>query len=118
MCIRDKYTRRPDSQTAGCYTLESLQGSYGVVVNYDVNLAMGLQPEYLDGLGNLRRTGINNQPLTGSTTGERTIGNVTSSGTYVVNCNGSGTITRVVTRCLLYTSPSPRDRTRSRMPSS
>jgi len=63
-----------------------------------VNLAMGLQPEYLDGLGNLWRTGINNQPLTGSTTGERTIGNVTSSGTYVVNCNGSGTITRVVTR--------------------
>ena len=63
-----KYTRRPDSQTAGCYTLESLQGSYGVVVNYDVNLAMGLQPEYLDGLGNLWRTGINNQPLTGSTT--------------------------------------------------
>ena len=93
-----KYTRRPDSQTAGCYTLESLQGSYGVVVNYDVNLAMGLQPEYLDGLGNLGRTGINNQPLTGSTTGERTIGNVTSLGTYVVNCNGSGTITRVVTR--------------------
>jgi hypothetical protein len=93
-----KYTRRPDPQTAGCYTLESLQGSYGVVVNYDVNLALGLQPETLDGLGNLWRTGVNNQPLAGSTTGERTIGNVTSSGTYVVNCNGSGTITRVVTR--------------------
>ncbi len=93
-----KYTRRPDSTTAGCYTLESLQGSYGVVVNYDSNLAMGLQPEYLDGLGNLRRTGINNQPVAGSTTGDRTVGNVTSTGTYVVNCNGSGTITRMVTK--------------------
>lgn len=93
-----KYTRRPNPQTAGCYSLESLQGSYGVVVNYGVNLALGLQPETLDGKGNLSRTGVNNQPTAGSATGERTIGNVTSTGTYTVDCDGRGTITRLVTR--------------------
>ena len=31
---------------------------------------------------------------------------------------GGGTLTNVTPTCLLYTSPSPRDRTRSRMPSS
>ena len=30
----------------------------------------------------------------------------------------SGTAINLIKRCLLYTSPSPRDRTRSRMPSS
>jgi len=69
-----------------------------VTVQYGANLAMGLQPETLDGEGNLFRAGINNQPLAGSPTGERTVGNVTSRGTYEVNCNGTGTITRSVTR--------------------
>ena len=32
--------------------------------------------------------------------------------------SGSGTVELVYDPCLLYTSPSPRDRTRSRMPSS
>ena len=84
--------------TAGCYTLDSLQGSYGVVVTYGANVALGLQPEVLDGRGNLTRTGINNQPTVGSATGARTVANVTSTGTYSVNCNGTGTITRLVTR--------------------
>ncbi|MBL0156940.1 MAG: hypothetical protein IPP47_07520 [Bryobacterales bacterium] len=86
------------AQGIGCYTLASLQGNYAVVVNYGANVALGLQPETLDGQGNLSRTGINNQPTAGSTTGARTISNVTSTGTYTVNCNGSGTITRLVTR--------------------
>ena len=37
------------------------------------------------------------------------------------SCDGGPTITTIITPthiCLLYTSPSPRDRTRSRMPSS
>jgi len=93
-----KHTRRPDTQTAGCYSLESLQGTYAVIVNYDVNAAMALQREYLDGEGNLWRTGPNNQPVAGSPTGQRTIGQVTSAGTYTVECSGRGTITRVVTR--------------------
>jgi len=90
--------RRPDPRPGQCYTLESLQGNYAVTVQYGANLAMGLQPEILDGEGNLFRAGINNQPLAGSPTAERTVGNVTSRGTYAVNCNGTGTITRLVTR--------------------
>jgi hypothetical protein len=92
------FTMRPEDPNTGCYTAESLQGSYAVSVMYGANVAEGLQAEILDGLGNLSRTGINNQPLAGSTSGERTIGNVTSIGTYTVNCNGTGAITRVVTR--------------------
>lgn len=91
------YTRRADGPS-DCYTRDSLRGWYGVVVNYDVNLAMGLQPEWLDGQGNLTRTGINNQPVAGSPTGDRAVGNVTSRGTYTVNCNGIGEITRIVSR--------------------
>lgn len=81
-----------------CYTVESLQGSYGVVITYGANVALGLQAESLDGRGNLTRTGINNQPVVGSATGDRTIANVISNGTYTVNCNGTGTINRIVTR--------------------
>lgn len=81
-----------------CYTVESLQGSYGVVITYGANVAFGLQAETLDGRGNLTRTGINNQPVVGSPTGQRTVSNVTSNGTYTVNCNGTGTINRIVTR--------------------
>ena len=92
--LKRQYTRRPN----GCFTQESLQGSYGVQVYYDVNLALGLQAETLDGKGHLFRTGVLNQPDTKSPTGARLVGNVTSEGTYSVNCNGSGTISRVVTR--------------------
>jgi hypothetical protein len=81
-----------------CFTLASLQGSYSVIVNYGANVALGLQTEYLDGNGNLTRTGILNQPTVGSTTGARTIGTVTSTGTYTVNCDGTGTIIRIVTK--------------------
>ena len=90
-------TLRPDTGTA-CYTLESLQGSYGVANSYGAHVALGLQAEILDGRGNLTRTGFLNQPTAGSPTGARTIGTVTSRGTYTVNCNGMGTITRLVTR--------------------
>ena len=92
------HTLRPNAQNIGCYTQESLQGSYAVAVTYGANVALGLQAESLDGKGNLTRTGINNQPTAGSTTGQRTIAIVTSTGTYTVNCNGTGTITRMVTR--------------------
>lgn len=80
-----------------CYTLSSLQGSYAVVNTYGAHVALGIQAEVLDGNGNLTRTGILNQPTAGSTTGARTIVTVTSVGTYTVNCDGSGTIRRVIT---------------------
>jgi hypothetical protein len=84
--------------TTCAYTAASLQGSYAVLVNYGASVAIGLQTEVLDGKGNLTRTGVLNQPTVGSATGARTIGTVTSTGTYTVNCNGTGTITRVVTK--------------------
>ena len=80
------------------YTLASLQGSYAVLVNYGAAVALGVQAQSLDGKGNLTRTGVVNQPTAGSTTGARTVGTVSSTGTYTVNCNGTGTITRIVTR--------------------
>ena len=90
------HTRRPDG--VGCYTQESLQGSYSVVNSYGAAVALGIQAETLDGAGKLTRTGPLNQPLAGSTTGARTVGNVTSNGSYTVNCNGTGVINRLVTR--------------------
>jgi hypothetical protein len=80
------------------YSLASLQGSYAVLVNYGAAVAIGLQIQVLDGKGNLTRTGVLNQPTAGSTTGARTVGTVSSTGTYTVKCNGIGTITRIVTR--------------------
>jgi hypothetical protein len=90
---------KANAQDPTCpYTLASLQGSYAVIVNYGASVAIGLQTEVLDGKGNLTRTGVLNQPTAGSATGARTVGTVSSKGTYTLNCNGSGTITRVVTK--------------------
>ncbi len=91
------------------YTVASLSGSYSVVVNYGANVALGIQVETLDGKGNLTRAGLLNQPTAGSTTGERTVGTVSSTGTYTVNCNGTGTITRIVTRPDGSTAPEADD---------
>jgi len=92
-----------------CYTLASLQGSYAVIVNYGANVALGLQAQYLDGAGNLTRTRVLNQPTAGSTTGARTVGTVSATGTYTVNCDGTGTITRIVTRPDGTTAPAVDD---------
>lgn len=99
-----------NAQDPACpYSLASLQGSYTVLVNYGANVALGLQPELLDGKGNLTRTGVLNQPTAGSTTGARTVATVSSTGTYTVNCNGTGTITRIVTRPDGTTAPAVDD---------
>ena len=88
-----------NAQAQTCpFSLASLQGYYAVVITYGANVGMGLQSEHLDGKGNLTRTGIINQPVVGSTTGARSVTPVTSVGTYTVNCDGTGTITRTVTR--------------------
>src|SRR5262249_55203694 len=62
------HTRRP---SGGCYSLESLQGSYGVVFTFGSNLASGYQAQSVDGKGNLMRSGIINQPVSGYTRHER-----------------------------------------------
>lgn len=79
-----------------CYTLASLQGSYAVVVNYGANVATAQGQRFYDGKGNLNGTFIINAPKQGSTTGERTLTTGTQTGTYTVNCDGTGTMVRVV----------------------
>jgi hypothetical protein len=98
-----------NAESPKCYTLQSLQGTYAVIVNYGANVALGIQVQSLDGNGNLTRTGTLNQPTVGSTTGARTVGTVTSVGTYTVNCDGTGTITRVVTKPDGTTAPAADD---------
>ena len=87
-----------NAQNPACpYTLASLQGSYGIVSTYGANVAMGLATRSYDGNGNLTGTFTVNQPTAGSTTGARTIVTGTHAGTYTVNCNGTGTISKLTT---------------------
>ncbi len=76
------------------YTLASLQGHYAVISNYGANVAIAFGERYMDGQGNFNGTFVVNQPTAGSTTGERTILKGTNAGTYTVNCDGSGVVTR------------------------
>jgi len=87
-----------NAQSPQCYNLASLQGSYAVIGNFGANVAMALGVEYLDGNGNLTRNAVVNQPTAGSTTGARTLTTTTNTGTYTVNCDGTGTLTRIVTQ--------------------
>jgi len=80
-----------------CYTLASLRGFYAVVGEYGSHIAISLGRRYFDGNGNLTQTFIVNEPTPGSTTGDRTIVNATQEGTYTVNCDGTGVISRNLT---------------------
>jgi hypothetical protein len=87
--------RADDAQP--CYTLDSLDGDYAVVGTYGANVALAIGVRHLDGKGNLTGTFTLNEPTPGSTTGARTILTGTQLGTYNVNCDGTGTISRTVT---------------------
>jgi|SRR5271165_3592388 len=90
--------RAANAQNPPCYTVASLQGTWAIIGNYGSNLAISLASESIDGNGNLTRTAVINEPATtGSTTGARTIVTSLNTGTYTVNCNGTGTITRITT---------------------
>ena len=80
-----------------CYTVSSIQGHYAVIGKYGANVAIALGERQLDGKGNFTGTFVLNEPTAGSTTGARTIITGTQVGTYTVNCDGSGVITRVLT---------------------
>ncbi len=80
-----------------CFTLASLQGTYAIIGDYGAHQAIALGIRNLDGRGNLTGTFTVNEPTAGSSTGERTIVTGTQTGTYTVNCNGTGVITRVLT---------------------
>jgi hypothetical protein len=85
------------AQSQPCYTLASLQGSYAVIGTYGANVAIAFGTRSADGQGNLTGSFVLNEPKAGSTTGERTIVTGTQKGTYTVNCDGTGVITRVLT---------------------
>lgn len=80
-----------------CYNLASLQGQYAVITNYGDNVARALVVRYYDGNGNFSGPFLINEPTAGSTSGQRTIVSGTQTGTYTVNCDGTGVVTRVVT---------------------
>ena len=87
-----------NAQDTACpYTFASLQGSYAVIGNYGANVAIALGIVSYDGNGNLASSFVVNEPTPGSTTGARTLVTGTQAGTYTVNCNGTGVISRILT---------------------
>jgi hypothetical protein len=84
-------------QVQQCFTLASLQGSYAIVGNYGANVAIAFAVRSYDGNGNLSATFIVNEPTAGSATGARTLVSGTQTGTYTVNCNGTGQFIRILT---------------------
>jgi len=80
-----------------CFTVASLEGNYAIVGTYGANVAIALATRSLDGKGNLTGTFLVNEPTAGSTTGARTLVTGTQVGTYTVNCDGTGVVTRVLT---------------------
>ena len=85
-----------DAQSKFCYTLASLNGNWTVIGTYGAHVAIALGKRYFDGNGNMTGTFIVNEPKAGSTTGERTIVTGTQKGTYTVNCDGTGVLTRIL----------------------
>jgi hypothetical protein len=87
-----------NAQSSCPYSVASLQGKYAIVVNYlPTYAAMAIGTRSYDGAGNMTGTFIVNGPTAGSTTGARTVTKGTQVGTYTVNCDGTGVITRTTT---------------------
>jgi hypothetical protein len=80
-----------------CYTVASLNGTYGVVGDYGAHVAIALATRHFDGKGNLTGAFTVNAPDPASTTGGRKLITGTQMGTYTVNCDGTGVFTRVLT---------------------
>ena len=87
---------RADDKTK-CYTVGSINGTYALVGTYGANVALALGVRHFDGNGNMTGTFTVNEPDPASTTGGRKIVTGTQVGTYTVNCDGTGVITRTVT---------------------
>ena len=85
-----------DQDHPECYTLASLQGSYPIIGHYGDHLALALAEGQFDGKGNFKSTFIVNEPDTTSATGARKIVTGSQTGTYTMNCDGTGVITRFV----------------------
>jgi hypothetical protein len=79
-----------------CYTPASLQGSYAIIGHYGAHSAIALTEGQFDGKGNFKSTFIVNEPDPTSTTGARKLVSGSQTGTYTINCDGTGVITRFV----------------------
>ena len=86
-----------DQDHSECYTAASLQGPYAIIGHYGAHLAMALTEGQFDGKGNFKSTFIVNEPDPTSTTGARKLVSGSQTGTYTINCDGTGVITRFVT---------------------
>jgi len=87
----------PRADQPQCYTLASLDGSWTIISTFGANVARALGKRDIGVDGSFTGTFLLNGPTAGSTTGARTITTGTQIGTYAVNCDGTGTVTRVVT---------------------
>jgi hypothetical protein len=96
LCVFGVSAAKADEDEPHCYTLASLQGTYAGVATLGANVALALAVRHYDGEGHLKGTFTQNVPTPGSTTGARTIVTGTQTGTYTVNCDGTGVITRVL----------------------
>lgn len=88
---------KAEDQDQQCYTLSSLRGSYSIIGHYGASLAMALTSARADGKGNFSSTFVVNEPDPSSTTGGRKLVKGSQTGTYTINCDGTGVITRLVT---------------------
>ena len=93
-----------NAENPPCFTVASLQGSWAGIATYGANVAIAFGQRYIDGNGNMTGVYVLNGPTAGSTTGDRTVSTGTQAGTYAVNCDGTGTVTRVLTSSLGVTS--------------
>ena len=85
-----------DQDHPECYTLASLQGSYAIIGHYGDHLAIALTEGQFDGKGNFKSTFIVNEPDPTSATGARKIVTGSQTGTYTINCDGTGVLARLV----------------------
>src|SRR5215469_3052014 len=76
------------------FHLGSLEGDYAVVNHYGANLALGIGTEHFDGNGQMRGTLLLNRP---TPAGTRELVSLTSTGTYTMNEDGTGTMVLAVT---------------------
>jgi hypothetical protein len=95
LCATTSNAQDQDHQE--CYTPASLQGSYAIIGHYGDHLAIALAEGQFDGKGNFKSTFIVNEPDPTSTTGARKVVSGSQTGTYTINCDGTGVLTRIVT---------------------
>jgi hypothetical protein len=83
-----------------CYTLASLQGSWAGDATYGANVAKAFGQRVVDANGNFNGVYVLNAPTPGDPNGARTISTGTQVGTFTINCDGTGTVSRTLTSSL------------------